>query len=354
MIEKRIIKVLIIDDDEFITMVYEDQLSSVPNISFKITSFLTLHEGIEASRNNEYDVLLLDLNLPDSNYLETINRIPELSETLPVLIMTSTNDEVLALKSMNQGGQDYLVKGSLERTLFIRSVLYGIERHQLKTQLKEEKEKSELLLRNILPQKIADELKATGLVEAKHFENVTVMFIDFAEFTSISTNMDPKEIVSELDICFSEFDEITQRHNLEKIKTIGDAYMCAGGIPESSSDHAQNCIKAAIEILDFCEMRYEDKKLRSQKYWRARIGIHSGPVIAGVVGSKKFSYDIWGDTVNTASRMESNGVLGRINVSDAIFNQLSSESKLVFESRGKITVKGKGEMEMYFVNEVSN
>lgn len=349
MVEQRIIKVLVIEDDEFINMVYQDQLGNVPNITFQLDSYTLLEKGMEALETNTYDVLLLDLNLPDSDYKNTINKLSSFSNRLPVIIMTSTNDELLALRAMNMGGQDYLLKINLDRILLIRSILYGIERQQLRHQLQSEKEKSDKLLRNILPQAIAEELKINGKIEARYYESVSVMFIDFADFTKISTSMSPQELVQELHTCFSEFDLITEKHGLEKIKTIGDSYMCVGGIPEINESHAADTLASAFEILDFVENRYQDKKREGKSYWRARVGIHIGPAIAGVVGTRKFTYDIWGDTVNTASRMESNSESGRINLSHSAYEQLKGMHQYKFESRGKISVKGKGELEMYFV-----
>jgi class 3 adenylate cyclase len=349
MSETRIIKLLVIEDDEFITMVYQDQLSDVPNVTFELDVYPLLSEGLIALANNKYDLLILDLNLPDSGYQSTIDKIPEISHKLPIVIMTSANDELLALKTMNMGGQDYLVKDKLERTLFIRSVLYAIERHQLREQLQLEKEKSEVLLRNILPQSIADELKENGLIKAQHYDEASVMFVDFVNFTGLSSQMDTEELVAELHTCFSAFDIIIEKHNLEKIKTIGDAYMCAGGIPKTNSNHVHNMLQAAKEITAFIEERYTHKQADGKPYWRARVGIHMGPIIAGVVGSKKFTYDIWGNTVNIAARMESQSEPGRVNISDSIYNLIKDDATYTFENRGKIEAKGIGEVQMWFV-----
>ena len=309
-----------------------------------------LKEGLTALEKNKYDLLILDLNLPDSGYQSTIERIPDISHKLPIVIMTSANDELLALKTMNMGGQDYLIKDKLERTFFIRSVLYAIERHQLREQLQFEKEKSEVLLRNILPQSIADELKENGLIKAKHYEEISVMFVDFVNFTGLSSSMKTEELVTELHTCFSEFDEITEKLQLEKIKTIGDAYMCAGGIPDADPNHIQKMLQAASEITAFIEERYNQKQAEGKPYWRARIGVHVGPVVAGVVGSKKFTYDIWGNTVNAAARMESQSEPGRINISDSVYDIIKDDSSYAFENRGKIEAKGIGQVQMWFVN----
>jgi class 3 adenylate cyclase len=350
MIEKRLIRVIIIEDDEFIIMVYHDLIKQFSSIKFEIEVYGLLEDGIEAIANKSYDILLLDLNLPDSNYIQTIERIPQLSLKVPVMIMTSTNDELLALKTMNRGGQDYLVKTNLDANLFIRSVLFSIERHQLTQQLKAEKDRSDSLLRNILPQTIAEELKHDGTVVAKYHPIVSVMFIDFAQFTKLTVTMNPNELVSELHACFSHFDTVIERYGLEKIKTIGDSYMCAGGIPNFNSNHVINMVNAAIEINTYTENRFKEKEAEGKPYWQARIGIHVGPATAGVVGSKKFTYDIWGNTVNTASRMESSSEAGKINVSEITYEFIKDKFKCAH--RGKISAKGKGEMDMYFVESI--
>jgi class 3 adenylate cyclase len=347
-VAQRTIKVLVIEDDTFIAMVYEDLLSDVTNITFDLKLCTTLAAGKLEAEKGGYDVLLLDLNLPDSQFANTVAQIPHFSNSMPVVVLTSTVDDVLALKTMNMGGQDYLNKSKLDRTVFIRSVLYAVERHQLNRQLQTEKEKSDSLLRNILPETIAAELKIAGTTQARSYANVSVMFVDFASFTSISASLNPQELVAELHACFSAFDAIIGKYQLEKIKTIGDAYMCAGGIPNENDKHLENMLFAAADILEFVEKRYSEKAAAGKEYWRARIGIHVGPVVAGVVGSKKFTYDIWGDTVNTASRVESNSEVGKINISESVFKGVQALDAFTFEYRGKIEAKGKGRIDMYF------
>ncbi|MBI4929627.1 MAG: tetratricopeptide repeat protein [Bacteroidetes bacterium] len=209
-----------------------------------------------------------------------------------------------------------------------------------------ERRKSEKLLLNILPAETAKELKAKGKATAKHYESVTVMFTDFKGFTTIAEQLSAEELVSELDILFRKFDEIISNYSIEKIKTIGDAYMCACGLPTPNSNHAENIVKAGLEIQQW--MTNQNSK------WNLRIGIHSGPVTAGVVGDKKFAYDIWGDTVNTASRMESGGETGKVNISESTHRLLLTSSQgggtaLEFIYRGEVEAKNKGKIKMYFV-----
>lgn len=214
-----------------------------------------------------------------------------------------------------------------------------------------EKERSDELLLNILPKEVAEELKSKGHAEAQLIENVTVLFTDFKGFTVMSEKLSPKELVKDLHECFSEFDRICKKYGIEKIKTIGDAYMAASGLPLPSEEHARNIIKASIEMRKFIEMGKQRKIDKGLPYFEIRIGAHTGPVVAGIVGVRKFQYDIWGDTVNTASRMESAGEAGKINISQTTYELLKNDKDFAFESRGLVNVKGKGDLEMYFVKD---
>lgn len=215
-------------------------------------------------------------------------------------------------------------------------------------ELSAEKEKSDKLLRNILPDEIAEELKASGRAAPKYYASSSVMFTDFVGFTKIAENLSPERLIEELDKCFSFFDQVTARHHLEKLKTIGDAYMCVGGAPVASNCHALDCALAALEISAFMSAQRLEAQEKNQPYWELRLGIHSGPIIAGVIGEKKFAYDIWGDTVNTASRMESSGIAGKINISETTYGLLSPFFEC--EYRGLVQAKNKGEIAMYYVN----
>ncbi len=210
----------------------------------------------------------------------------------------------------------------------------------LNSELKKEKQKSDDLLLNILPAEIAEELKSKGSSEAKHYENVSVLFTDFVNFSGISETMSAQELVTEINVCFKRFDEIMDSHKLEKIKTIGDAYLAVCGLPHQFEDHAERVVNAALDIKDFI--------LKRNSKFEIRIGIHSGPVVAGIVGIKKYAYDIWGDTVNTANRMESNSEPGKINISESTYELIKSKFKCQY--RGAVSVKNKGEMNMYFVD----
>ena len=216
-------------------------------------------------------------------------------------------------------------------------------------ELRAEKQRSDELLLNILPEVVANELKAKGSAEAVQIDMVTVLFTDFKGFTAMSEQVTPKDLVRDLNECFSAFDRICERHHVEKIKTIGDAYMAAGGLPTPNTTHATDVIKAALEMRDFIAEGKARKISAGLPFFEIRIGIHSGPVVAGIVGVKKFQYDIWGDTVNTASRMESSGAVGEVNISGSTYDLGKDAGGFRFVPRGMITTKGKGELEMWYV-----
>jgi adenylate cyclase len=255
-----------------------------------------------------------------------------------------------------QDKKDALAKAELSRQKKMRTIFQGgfalvllfagIFFYQ-RNNIRKEKTRSDDLLLNILPSEIASELKETGSSRTKSFEEVTVMFADFVDFTKVSEKITPEKLVEEIHTCFSAFDGIIQKHKVEKIKTIGDAYLCAGGLPVTDVNHAENVVNAALEMRAYMWERRKLKESRNEIPFELRIGIHSGPVVAGIVGVKKYAYDIWGDTVNIAARLEQNSLPGKINISSRTYALV--KDKFTCTYRGKIEAKNKGEIDMYFL-----
>ncbi len=278
----------------------------------------------------------------------------EKSQQLKLLQVKFDSDD----KDRQIAGQEKALKYNrrLNILLVLSSALFlmlGIFVYRnLKTQRKynaalaREKQRSEDLLLNILPAEVAEELKETGVAAARHFDNVTVLFTDFVNFTHASEFMTPQQLIDELHFCFKAFDDIIGRHNIEKIKTIGDSYLAVSGMPAANLNHAENIIDAALEINAFINAR---KQQLGDTAFEMRTGIHSGSVVAGIVGVKKFSYDIWGDTVNTAARMEQTSEAGKINISQTTYELVKDKFRCTY--RGEVEAKNKGLLKMYFVEQ---
>ena len=276
------------------------------------------------------------------------------------------------------------------RNIFLFSgiglLAFGVVVFRQRNRISKARKRSDELLLNILPEEVAEELKDTGAAQAKHFDTATILFTDFKGFTQLSEKVTPAELVAELNTCFKEFDLLMTKYRIEKIKTIGDAYMAAGGLPDPQHGSPADVVRAALEMQDFMKRHKAEREAAGKPFFEMRVGIHTGPVVAGIVGVKKFQYDIWGDTVNTASRMESSGEVGQVNISEATYALVKDAKKVngewsivnggsthsptpdhhspatahspftnshspafVFTPRGKVQAKGKGELEMYFV-----
>ncbi len=291
------------------------------------------------------------------SYRDSINNIGAVQEMARIRTDNEIANKQAEIDLMEQQKKTQQVIGiatavALISIIVIAIGLYRRNRYISKTRriIEKERNRSDKLLRNILPEETAEELKNAGKVRSKKFDSVSVLFADIVGFTKISESLTPEDLVEKVDNYFSKFDEFTEKYSLEKIKTMGDCYMCAAGLPFASKDHATNIIMVGFEMIAYMEeMRMKNEELRN---FHLRIGVNSGPVVAGVVGSKKFSYDIWGDTVNIASRMESSSEMDRINISANTYELIKDDFEC--EYRGEIEVKNKGTMRMYYWKDIKN
>lgn len=311
---------------------------------YKEAKFYVVSWGILVSGAIIY---LLTLNGVININFWTLNSFQIASMLEAVMLSFALADRINTYRREKHIAQNLAIVQAQENEQLIRDQNVSLEREvEVRTRdLNAEMQKTEDLLLNILPNEVARELKEKGSSEARLYNHVTVLFTDFVNFTGIGENLTPKELVQEIHHCFEAFDNITVKYGLEKIKTIGDAYMAVCGMPVSDTEHARKAILAALGIMDFINDYHTKGGL-----FELRIGIHSGPVVAGIVGIKKFAYDIWGDTVNTASRMESSSERGKINISESTYELIKDESEFQFEPRGEVEVKGKGAMKMWFVS----
>ncbi len=266
------------------------------------------------------------------------------------IIEIKKDQELLEAKVRQQRIVQIAFIGGIVTLIVFLGILYNRFKvtQEQKVVIEKERNRSDALLLNILPEKVANELKTKGKSIARHYDQVSVMFADIKNFTGVAEKLSPEALVAEIDFHFKAFDAIIEKYNVEKIKTIGDAYMCATGLPEPDDKNAWNMVMAALEIQAFMEETRVSRERQGNPFFEIRIGIHTGPLVAGIVGMKKFAYDIWGDTVNTAARMESAGETGRVNISQSTYSLLNVDN-LECEYRGKIGVKNKGELDMYFV-----
>ncbi len=349
-------RVLLVDDQALIGKVIERFLASASDIVLEFRRDAV--SALEAAASFRPTVILQDLVMPGVEGLDMVRKFRELPATanVPVVVLSSREEPEVKARLFAGGAADYLVKPPEQVELIARIQVHSEAYHRLMERneafaaleksladLQQELEKSERLLRAILPVSIADRLKEGVSTIAEAFSEVSVLFADLAGFTVFSRDADPRTIVELLDEVFSAFDHLAVELGVEKIKTIGDAYMAVAGVPEFRPDHADAIARMAIGMEEaFAKLaRERDIPLG------LRIGIHSGPVVAGVIGHQKFSYDLWGDTVNVASRLESHGVPGRIHISSSTRGLLGDHFQ--FEDRGEIELKGKGLTRTYFL-----
>jgi class 3 adenylate cyclase len=320
-------------------------------------------KALQKTTREIQDLVRSQENVSNTNNQKGENRLSELQQRE---IEAKWQKEIIAKQqelSRLQGVEnDRLIIGIIGSLLvFVISVIALIGRQianrklakqkaeieKQKALIDEERKKAEALLLNILPKEIADELKEKGYAMPRSYQIVTVLFTDFKGFTQIAEKLTPQETVERLNFFFQIFDEISKRHNLEKIKTLGDGYMCAGGVPNENSTNPIEAVRAGLEMQQFMREWNEERIANGESTFELRLGINTGALVAGVIGTNKFAYDIWGDTVNLASRMESSGEIGKVNISGATYEWV--RDYFVCTYRGKVAAKNKGEVDMYFV-----
>ncbi len=341
------IKILIAEDEYIIAI---DLKKTLEKLGYVITAYVTSGQDvISHARTDNPDLIIMDIMLEgEMSGIQAAEAIKQ-KYNIPVVYLTAFTDEKTLQKAKITEPVGYILKPFEERSLH-SAIEIALYKHEMETQLKiktkeleDEKNRTDELLHHILPDEIIKELKAKGIVKPRHYPDITILFTDFPGFTGIMNTMPPGELVEELNDIFRSFDGIIESYGLEKLKTLGDTYMIGSGFPKESKDHAVKIVQAALEMMKFMDKRNTGSKIT----WNLRAGINSGEVVAGVVGTNKFTYDVWGDTVNIASRMESSSLPGKINISGSTYQLVKDYFNCQY--RGKLNVKGKGDVDMYFV-----
>jgi class 3 adenylate cyclase len=341
-------RILIVEDERIIGL---DIKRVLEKIGYEVISIVKTGEAaIDLTGELKPDIVLMDIMLGGGitgiEAAEAIRR----KFNIPVVYLTALTDEETLHKAKVTEPYGYIPKPFDQKGLN-SAIEMGLYKHKVETllmqktkELEEEKKKTDALLANILPGSIVKELKQKGFIIPRLYELITILFSNIHDFSGISLMMEPAKLIGELDEIFFKFDSIVEKAGLEKMKTIGDTYMIGGGLPVESDNHAEVVLDAALQMHDYMLLR----NMKTKFDWKIRIGINSGQVVAGIVGTHKFTYDIWGDSVNIASRMESCCEPGRINISGYTYELI--KDKYDCQYRGKLNAKGKGEIDMYFVN----
>ena len=371
---KDVFNVLYVDDEENNLNSFRAALRR----NYNIYTALSGEEGIEILSKTDIHVIVTDQRMPHMTGVQFLQHIPDAQDNIKI-ILTGFSDMESIIEAINTGkvyryitkpwDKDELkitIDNAIETVMLRRDnkhLIQELQEHneqleekvRLRTQEIEKqkqiievaKAQSDSLLLNILPAEIADELKQFGKSYARKHEQVSVLFADIKGFTSIAENLTPVKLVTQLDEVFGAFDNIIAKYGMEKIKTIGDAYMCASGLPLADNENAIKSVKAALDMQQFIKEFGAANKIQNLPVFEIRVGIHTGPLVAGVVGSKKFAYDIWGDAVNLASQMEQHSEVGKVNISGETYSLVKDTFNCIH--RGKIEAKSKGQVDMYFV-----
>lgn len=347
MMDKKL-RILIAEDEKIIAL---DIRNTLKSLGYEVIGIVNNgDEAVASAENLRPDLILMDIMLNGGiNGIEAAKIILPKYD-IPVIYLTALSDSETLNKAKVTEPFGYVLKPYDARVLN-SSVEMAVYKHKIDSdlrkktrELEEEKLKTDQLLLNILPAEIIDEWKTYGFISPRQYNLISILFTSFQGFSDISSRLSPDVLVEELNEIFQNFDTIIESYNLEKLKTIGDTYMIGAGLPKEADDHALVITSAALEMQNYITRRNSRSKIN----WDMRAGINSGQVIAGIVGTNKFTYDVWGDTVNIASRMGSNSLPGKINISGTTYELVKNQFDC--EYRGKLNAKGKGEIDMYFVN----
>ncbi len=342
--------ILIAEDEKIIAL---DISNTLGRLGYGISGIASSgKEVFNLLEQNVPDMIMMDIMLDgEMTGIEAASIISD-KYSVPVVFLTALTDKATLERAKSANSYGYILKPyddkSLHSAIEMGLYKYKVEKElQIKTkQLEEEKKRTDGLLKNILPEEIVHEIKTNGTVIPRFYDEVSILFTEFCGFDLITSRVEPNLLLKELNEVFDNFDGIVQKYKLEKLKTIGDSYMIAAGVPQQMENHAENLIRAAIEMRDYILKRNLDKEIKLEM----KAGIHTGPVVAGIVGMRKFTFDVWGDTVNIASRMTSGCDPQKINISGETYNRIKDKFECVY--RGRLNAKGKGGIDMFFVNGV--
>jgi adenylate cyclase len=342
------LKILIAEDERIIAI---DIRNTLRSLGYEVIATVSNgQDAIKSASELRPDLVLMDIMLNGPmNGIEAAKTIL-FQHNIPVIYLTALSDSETLNKAKVSEPFGYVLK-PFDARILNSAIEMAVYKHKIDSELRKktreleaEKIRTDELLHNILPAEIVSEWKTYGFISPRHYNHISILFTDFYGFTDISSRLSPGILLQELNDIFHNFDQIIESFNLEKLKTIGDTYMIGAGLPKEADDHAVRITRAAINMMSYIS----DRNKRSSIHWQMRAGINSGQVIAGIVGTNKFTYDVWGDTVNIASRMGSSSLPGRINISGTTYDLVKNCFEC--EYRGKLNAKGKGEVDMYFVN----
>lgn len=352
-----VFKILVVDDQEANRQLVITSLQ-MSNNNYIYLEAANGKDAVDIAHNELPDAIIMDWEMPVMSGIEALKIIREEKTMLdlPIIVYSVHSEPEYIEEAFEAGANEYIRKPTVHREFYVR-VTAIINRYLTFKMLRKENldlefrhKLSDDILLKVLPYSIARKMKSKGKVEPTMYKTATVMFADFRGFSSMTMRMEPSEIIDTLNTYFVKFDEIIEKYNMEKIKTIGDAYMCVGGVPMENNTNPVDVVLAALEIQNYISLVNENKKSKGIEPWELKIGIHTGPVVAGIIGVNRIMFDIWGKTVNIASRIENNSEVGMVNISGVTFELINEYFDCTY--RGEIEIKNMGSIDMYYVNRI--